>query len=221
MKKNMNYIHALPDFLAIQRISFCWFITQGLTEELAFFSRIQSLYQNNEWIIFGEEYSLLKPPCSLLIARKYSGDYRAQLVIPIELRNKILNNVCYNQQSSIIILPLITPDATFIINGCERVIVSQIVRSPGIYFEKNKNQQIRNPFKRKLSIDITKLRSFLPSGEPAITELGLFFPKVTNFPTPTGDKRIAIWEKNVSYYYSFKYLKETEKKFVCFLFEIF
>jgi hypothetical protein len=35
MKENMNYINALPDFLAMQRISFCWFITQGLNEELA------------------------------------------------------------------------------------------------------------------------------------------------------------------------------------------
>ena len=33
----MNYINALPDFLAMQRISFCWFITQGLSEELAYF----------------------------------------------------------------------------------------------------------------------------------------------------------------------------------------
>ena len=37
MKKNMNYINALPDFLAMQRISFCWFITQGLNEELVSF----------------------------------------------------------------------------------------------------------------------------------------------------------------------------------------
>jgi hypothetical protein len=37
MKQNMNYINALPDFLAMQRISFCWFITQGLNEELAYF----------------------------------------------------------------------------------------------------------------------------------------------------------------------------------------
>jgi hypothetical protein len=46
MKENMNYINALPDFLAMQRISFCWFITQGLNEELALFqnSRFQSKY---------------------------------------------------------------------------------------------------------------------------------------------------------------------------------
>jgi DNA-directed RNA polymerase subunit beta len=95
MKKNMNYINALPDFLAMQRISFCWFITQGLNEELALFSRIQDFSQNTEYVMFGEEYNLIKPSYSLLIARKYSGNYRAQLVIPIEVRNKVVNSVRY------------------------------------------------------------------------------------------------------------------------------
>ena len=150
MKKNMNYINALPDFLAMQRISFCWFITQGLNEELALFSRIQDFSQNTEYVMFGEEYSLIKPSYSLLIARKYSGNYRAQLVIPIEVRNKIVNSVRYQNQFPIITFPLMTTDATFIINGCERVIVSQIIRSPGVYFEKIKNK--RKLFKRKLPI---------------------------------------------------------------------
>jgi len=70
-----------------------------------------------------------------------------------------------------------TTYATFIINGCERVIVSQIIRSPGIYFEKNKNQKIQTHFKRKLSADIHKLRTFLPSGETFISEFDLFFSK--------------------------------------------
>ena len=64
MKENMNYINALPDFLAMQRISFCWFITQGLSEELASFSRIQDFSQNTEYILFGEEYNLIKPSYS-------------------------------------------------------------------------------------------------------------------------------------------------------------
>ncbi|QXE46166.1 RNA polymerase subunit beta (plastid) [Nitzschia inconspicua] len=68
-----------------------------------------------------------------------------------------------------------TTYATFIINGCERVIVSQIIRSPGIYFEKNKNQKVQNQFRRKLSVDIHKLRTFLPSGEAFIAEFDLFF----------------------------------------------
>jgi DNA-directed RNA polymerase subunit beta len=213
MKNSMNYISALPDFLTMQRISFCWFISQGLSEELALFSRIQDFSQNTEYIIFGEEYSLIKPSYSLLIARKYSGNYRAQLVIPIEVRNKIINTIKYHNQFPVITLPLMTTDATFIINGCERVIVSQIIRSPGIYFEKNKNQKTRSQFKRKLSTDITKLRSFIPSGEAFISESDLFFPIPTSTYDPVKKKKKIIphWQNNSIYYYSLQYLKQTEK----------
>jgi DNA-directed RNA polymerase subunit beta len=215
----MNYINALPDFLTMQRISFCWFITQGLSEELSLFSRIQDFSQSTEYIMFGEEYSLIKPPYSLLIARKYSGNYRAQLVIPIEVRNKIINSVRYQHQFPIITLPLMTTDATFIINGCERVIVSQIIRSPGVYFEKNKNQKLRHQFKRKFSSDIDKLRSFLPAGEAFISEYDLFFP----LPTPTYDlikkkkKIVSHWQSNLIYFYSLQYLKNSENSSFYFL----
>jgi DNA-directed RNA polymerase subunit beta len=195
MTQNMNYINALPDFLGMQRISFCWFITQGLNEELALFSKIHDFSQNTEYLMFGEEYSLIKPPYSLLIARKYSGNYRAQLVIPIEVRNKTLNSVRYQNQFPIITLPLMTTSATFIINGCERVIVSQIIRSPGIYFEKNKNQKTQKHFKRKYSTDINKLRSFLPSGEAFISEFDLFFSVPLN------------WNNNSIYHYCIEHLR--------------
>jgi len=213
MKKNMNYINSLPDFLEMQRVSFCWFITQGLNEELALFSRIQDFSQSTEYIMFGEEYSLIKPPYSLLVARKYSGNYRAQLVIPIEVRNKLINNVSYQNQFPIITLPLMTTDATFIINGCERVIVSQIIRSPGVYFEKNKNQKTRNQFKRKFSTDIDKVRSFVPSGEAFISEFDLFFPVATSTYDPIKKRKkiVSNWRNNSIYYYSFEYLKNLEK----------
>ena len=212
-EKNMNYINSLPDFLEMQRISFCWFITQGLNEELTLFSRIQDFSQSTEYLIFGEEYSLIKPPYSLLLAKKYSGNYKAQLVIPIEVRNKLINNVSYQNQFPLITLPLMTTDATFIINGCERVIVSQIIRSPGVYFEKNKNQKTRNQFKRKLSTDIDKLRSFIPSGEAFISEFDLFFPVLASTYDPI-KKRVKIvshWRNNSIYYYSLEYLKNLKK----------
>jgi DNA-directed RNA polymerase subunit beta len=177
MHKHNHYINALPDFLAMQRVSFCWFISQGLTEELALFSTISDFSQNTEYVMFSEEYTLIKPPYSLVVARKYSGNYRAQVVIPVEVRDKLLNEIYFQNQFPIITLPLMTTYATFIINGCERVIVSQIIRSPGIYFEKNKNQKIQNQFRRKLSVDIHKLRTFLPSGEAFISEFDLFFSK--------------------------------------------
>ena len=210
MQQNMNYINALPDFLAMQRVSFCWFITQGLNEELVLFSKIHDFSQNTEYIMFGEEYSLIKPPYSLLIARKYSGNYRAQLVIPVEVRNKVINSIRYQNQFPIITLPLMTTYATFIINGCERVIVSQIIRSPGVYFETNKNQKTQKQFKRKLATDINKLRAFLPSGEAFISESDLFFsvPILTYDKIKRKKKLLPNWNSNNISYYSIKYLKD-------------
>ena len=201
----MNYINALPDFLTMQRISFCWFITQGLSEELALFSKIHDFSQNTEYILFGEEYNLIKPHYNVLIAKKYSGNYRVQLVIPVEVRNKLINNIQYHNQLPIITLPLMTTYATFVINGCERVIVSQIIRSPGVYFEKNKNQRTSNPFKRELPTDIRKLRSFLPSGEAFLSEYDLFFP------IPKINSKYPLWNNNSIYYYSIQYLKKKEQ----------
>lgn len=214
MNKYINYISALPDFMTMQRISFCWFITQGLNEELSLFSRIQDFSQNTEYIIFGEEYSFIKPSYSLLVARKYSGNYRAQLVIPIEVRNKVANTIRYHNQFPIITLPLMTTDATFILNGCERVIVSQIIRSPGIYFEKNKNQKTQYQFKSKLSTDINKLKSFIPSGEAFISEYDLFFTIPTLDPIKNKKKVIPYWQNKSIYYYSIQYLKQTNDNLV-------
>ena len=213
MKSNINYINSLPDFLTMQRISFCWFITQGLNQELVLFSRLHDFSQNTDYIMFGEEYSLIKPPYNLLIARKYSGNYRAQLIIPIEVRNKIINKIRYYNHFPIITLPLMTTYATFIINGCERVIISQIIRSPGIYFEKNKNSKIRTKFKRKFSTDINKLSKFIPSGEAFISEFDLFFPiPITTYDSIKMKKKILpYWKNNSVYYYSINYLNQIEK----------
>ena len=219
MKQSMNFITALPDFIEMQRISFCWFLTQGLNEELALFSRIHDFSQNTEYVLFGEEYNLIKPPCNLLIARKYNGNYRAQLVIPLEVRNKKINSIHYHNQFPIITLPLMTTSATFIINGCERVIVSQIIRSPGVYFEKNKNQRKHNQFKRKLSTDINKLRSFLPSGEGYMSEFDLFF----SIPIKTFNKKsgeiitLPHWKNYSIFKYCLCYLQPKDQN-SCFYF---
>ena len=207
MKQSMNYITALPDFIEMQRMSFCWFIAHGLNEELSTFSRIHDFSYNTEYVLFGHEYSLVKPIYNIVRAKKYTANYSAQLVIPLEVRNKKLNTIRYHSQFPIINLPLMTTSATFIINGCERVIVSQIIRSPGVYFEKNKNQKKRKFIKRKLSTDINKLKSFVPLGEPFISEQILTF-----FPT----------SYNQSFFqYSFTELNKNEKEFYFYFLESF
>ena len=166
MKHSLNYVTALPDFLEMQRVSFCWFIAQGLNEELMMFSRIHDFSQNTEYLLFGQEYSLVKPVYTIVRAKKLAANYAVQLVIPLEVRNKKLNSIRHFGQFPIINLPLMTTSATFVINGCERVIVSQIIRSPGIYFEKNRNQRKKTKFKAKLSGYAHKLGAFVPTGLP-------------------------------------------------------
>ena len=207
----LNYTTTLPDFITMQRASFCWFLSQGLAEELIFFSQILDFSQNTEYVLYGEEYGLLKPPCTLVVARKYSGNYRAQLVIPIEVRNKKTNTVYFYSKFPLITLPLMTTAATFILNGCERVIVSQIIRSPAIYFEKVKNQKRQRPFQRKLSTEITKLRSFLPAGQASLSDNDLFFAKpLINY---EWKERVLIivpqWTQTSILSYSLNFFKQT------------
>jgi len=162
MKKDMNYITTLPDFIEMQRLSFSWFISQGLADELCHFSSILDFSCNIESLIFGQEYKLIKPFYTALDAKKDAKSYVAQLQLLIEIRDKTANLILKRERISIVNLPLMTHSATFIINGCERVVVSQIIRSPGIYFEKNKKQKIRKRNSLVMSTKNKKLKQLFP-----------------------------------------------------------
>jgi len=219
----MNYTTALPDFIEMQRVSFCWFISRGLNEELNTFSRIYDFSQNTEYVLFGQEYSLVKPIYNVVRAKKYTANYSAQLVIPLEVRNKKTNIIKYHSKFPIINLPLMTSFATFVINGCERVIVSQIIRSPGVYFEKNKHQKKNKKIKRILSSEIGKLKSFTPPSEILPTESRLYFLKPTIKKKLISDKKKKIrfvkkeedwnWQGETINIYSFKQITNYEINF--------
>ena len=167
MKKYTNYITALPDFIEMQRMSFSWFISQGLEDELSNFSSIIDFSGNIESLIFGQNYRLIKPQYTVLQAKKDIKSYTTQLQLLVEVCDKTANICLKRERLAIVNLPLMTSSATFIINGCERIIVSQIIRNPGIYFEKNKKQkrQKRKPLffsTSKASINTGKLKPFLP-----------------------------------------------------------
>ena len=209
----LDYVTNLPDFMTMQRVSFCWFLSQGLSEELKLFSQILDFSQNTEYILYGEEYRLLRSPCNLTIARKYNGNYRAKLIIPIEARNRKTNIIYFYRRFPLISLPLMTTSATFILNGCERVIVSQIIRSPGIYFEKIKNQRRRKIFKRTLSTDITKLRSFLPAGQASFSDNDLYF-SMPLLDINIDKKTLSIipsWTRTSIVSYSIDFFKKSER----------
>ncbi len=227
----MNYTTALPDFIEMQRVSFCWFIAQGLNEELTSFSRIYDFSQNTEYILFGQEYSLVKPVYNIVRAKKYTANYSAQLVIPLEVRNKKTNIIKYHSKFPIINLPLMTSSATFVINGCERVIVSQIIRSPGVYFEKNKHQKKNKKIKRVISSEIGKLKNFTPPSEILPTESRLYFLKSRVKKKLISDKKKKIrfikkeedwnWEGEAINLYSFKQIKDYEMNFSLSFIECF
>jgi DNA-directed RNA polymerase subunit beta len=116
-----------------------------------------------------------------------------------------------------------TSSATFVINGCERVIVSQIIRSPGVYFEKNKHQKKNKKIKRIVSSEIGKLKSFTPPGEILPTESRLYVLKPTIKKKLIIDKKKKIrfikteedwnWQGKTINIYSFKQLKNYEINF--------
>ena len=157
----MNYITALPDFMEIQRISFSWFISQGLCEELSYFSSTLDFSRTVETLIFNQEYKLTRPLHNSLQAKREGKSYVTKLQVLVEIRDKTANIVLNRGRIFVVSVPLMTRESSFIINGCERTIVSQIIRSPGIYFEKNKKQPTKRRNRIKLSTRVHYKKLFV------------------------------------------------------------
>ena len=210
MNDTVNHITSFPDFVSMQRTSFCWFISKGILQELNNYLRLSDFSENIQYIIYPEEYKLLISSLNLRETRKFCGNYKTQLSIPIEIRDKTNNTIYFNNKFPLLILPLMSKAATFYLNGCDRIIVSQIIRSPGIYFEKIKKQKKQNSFKKRLSTDVEKLRSFLPSGEAFVSEFELFFAIPIRKFTPSSLKYDILpnWSNRSLISYSLKYLKK-------------
>ena len=120
----------LPDLIEIQRNSFQWFLEEGLKEELLSFSPIND-YSNRLELHFLTNYTLGTPKYTVDECRARDATYARPLRIPVRLISKETGEV-KEQEIFVGDLPVMTNQGTFIINGAERVIVSQIVRSPGI-----------------------------------------------------------------------------------------
>ncbi len=125
----------LPDLAEIQKNSFNWFLTEGLKEELLSFSPIRD-YTGRLELYFLPEYSFDKPKYTVSEARLHEATYSKQLRIMLRLVNRDTGEI-KEQEAYIGEIPMMTDRGTFIINGAERVIISQIVRSPGIYYKKD------------------------------------------------------------------------------------
>ncbi|MBW4486569.1 MAG: DNA-directed RNA polymerase subunit beta [Trichocoleus desertorum ATA4-8-CV12] len=139
----------LPDLVEIQRSSFRWFLEEGLIEELESFSPITDYTGKLELHFLGKNYKLKRPKYDVDEAKRRDGTYAVQMYVPTRLINKETGEI-KEQEVFIGDLPLMTDRGTFIINGAERVIVNQIVRSPGVYYKSETDKNGRRTYNASL-----------------------------------------------------------------------
>lgn len=139
----------LPDLVEIQRASFRWFLEEGLIEELESFSPITDYTGKIELHFLAKDYRLKEPKYSVDEAKRRDATYSMQMYVPTRLINKENGNII-DQDVFIGDLPLMTDRGTFIINGAERVIVNQIVRSPGVYYKSETDKNGRRTYNASL-----------------------------------------------------------------------
>jgi DNA-directed RNA polymerase subunit beta len=140
---------ALPDLVEIQRASFRWFLEEGLIEELESFSPITDYTGKIELHFLAKDYKLKRPKYSVDEAKRRDSTYAVQMYVPTRLINKETGEI-KEQEVFIGDLPLMTDRGTFIINGAERVIVNQIVRSPGVYYKSETDKNGRRTYNASL-----------------------------------------------------------------------
>ncbi|MCL2592265.1 MAG: DNA-directed RNA polymerase subunit beta, partial [Defluviitaleaceae bacterium] len=129
----INEVLEMPNLIEVQKDSYKWFLEEGLKEVFEDISPITD-YSGNlvlEFVDFRLEFD--KKKYSIEECKERDATYAAPLRVKTRLRNKEADEI-KEQDLFMGDFPLMTGTGTFIINGAERVIVSQLVRSPGIYY---------------------------------------------------------------------------------------
>jgi len=122
----------LPDLVEIQKSSYGWFLKSGLRELIKEFSPIEDLIGRNFELHF-LGCSLGLPKFDEITSKNRNLTYEAPLTVKVRLINKRTGKKV-NQEVYFSDIPLMTERGTFIINGIERVVVQQLIRSPGVFF---------------------------------------------------------------------------------------
>jgi DNA-directed RNA polymerase subunit beta len=143
----------LPDLAEIQKSSFKWFIDEGLGEELRAFSPIKDYTGKLELHFLTnytfEDHTEPNKPKTPEEARELDASFTKKLRIQMRLVNREIGEI-KEQEIYVGDIPMMTDRGTFIINGAERVIVSQIVRSPGIYYKREVDTNGKRTFSATL-----------------------------------------------------------------------
>ena len=132
----LKHVLELPNLIDIQKASFKWFLEEGLRETIDDISPIED-YTGTLAIEFGE-YEFGEPPVSIQECREKDLTYQAPLSMLVRFVNKETGEI-REQRVFMGDFPMMTEFGTFIINGTERVIVTQLVRSPGAYLMEPKD----------------------------------------------------------------------------------
>ena len=142
----------LPDLIAIQRESFEWFLDEGLANTFRDISPIkdfsESLQLELEFDPFDED---LRPPPKFTVEECKEKDMTYSA--PVFVRARFMNRNTGEIKEQTVFMgdfPIMTEKGTFIVNGTERVVVSQLVRSPGVIFEPGERFRLRNLTKHQL-----------------------------------------------------------------------
>ncbi|MDX1608103.1 MAG: DNA-directed RNA polymerase subunit beta [Candidatus Spechtbacterales bacterium] len=125
----------LPNLLAVQKESYKWFWEKGLR---TLFDEISPIvdYTGNDLELYLDKYRLEEPKYTETSARKQNASYEAALRVLVKLKNKKSGEI-KEQEVYLGDFPLMTTRGTFILNGVERVMISQLIRSPGVVFTSN------------------------------------------------------------------------------------
>lgn len=129
----------LPNLISVQKESFARFMTDGLAESFVEFSPIENATKTME-VTFGE-HQFSDPPHTIAECRAKDISYQAPLLVNVRFINKETGEM----KEQLVFMgdfPLMTDRGTFIINGTERVVVSQLVRSPGVYFSEEQDNGV-------------------------------------------------------------------------------
>ena len=128
-------IQSMPNLLEIQKNSYKWFLEEGLRDVFRDVDVITD-YSGNLELRFVDYAMDEKPKYTEEECKARDATYAAPLKVSVRLRNKETEEI-KEQEIFMGDFPLMTKGGTFVINGAERVIVSQIVRSPGVYYARN------------------------------------------------------------------------------------
>ena len=149
---NLEEILELPDLIAIQRESFSWLMNEGLARTFRDISPISDYSETLRLELeFDPDDEELHPPPKFTVddCKEKDMTYSA----PIFVRARFLNAGTGEIKEQIVFMgdfPMMTEKGTFIINGTERVVVSQLVRSPGVIFQPGERYRLRNLAKYQL-----------------------------------------------------------------------